>query len=210
MPLTAGALDKIRSFTLGTVNFVELQINATKNGVNAGASETISEGELSRKVHTREPRFYLFKSGGKTYFIFSCPDTAPPQLKMVYSSSKSSVADGTKVSFTHKLEIREPSEVTSDALRGSSTSHGSGSGGASLASAMGGKKPPPGVVGRAGGSWEGSTAPNAKQVTGAKVDSSSPHPIYSLISSGGSPGQSPEQSRSPHRKTIVIPPKGAY
>lgn len=211
LPLSAAAHEKIRQFTSGTLNFVELQVNATKDGVNAGAAEVIAEADLSKRIHTREPRFYLFKSGpSKTVFIFSCPDTAPPQLKMVYSSSKGSVADQTKVQFTKKIEIREPSEVN-DSLR-SSGSYTGGGGSPSLAAAMGVKgKAPPGVVGRAGGSWEGSTAPRAKEVTGIRADSSTPHPVYSLIAGAtGSPPASPGAGRSTNRKTIVIPPKHAY
>jgi len=199
MPLSAGAQDKVRQFSSGSVNFVELVINASKNGIDAGAAETVGESDLSRRVHAREPRFYLYKSGLKSVFIFSCPENAPPQLKMVYSSAKGSVEHGVGVQFGKKIEIRDASELTGDLLRSSGPSASAAA--SPIASAIGGK-PSPGMVGRAGGSWAGSTAPAAKNTTGQKVDSSTPHPIYSLITG--------DAQRNPNRKTVIVPPKSAW
>jgi twinfilin-like protein len=200
MPLSAGAQDKVRQFSSGSVNFVELVINAAKNGIDAGAAENVGESDLPRRIHSREPRFYLYKSGVKSVFIFSCPDNAAPQLKMTYSSAKGSVETGVGVQFGKRIEIRDASELSTDLLRSSGPSRAAAV--SPVASAMTGRSTP-GVVGRAGGSWEGSTAPAAKSTTGQKVDSSTPHPIYSLIT-----GDSPQ--RNPNRKTVIVPPKSAW
>jgi len=243
LPLSAEASAKVSQLNSGSINFLELVVNPAKNGINSGAAETVAEHDLTKRIHTREPRYYVYKAPpSKTIFIFSCPDNAPPQLKMVYSSAKGTVAQSLRIQFTKQIEIREPGDLTVDALRGTASGVGGlkssagvgglhSSGGAGTLHSSGSSQPAkgpsgglhnsggilrtsagsasPGAVGRAAGSWEGSTTPAAKQVTGQRVDTNTPHPIYSLITKG-SPTSSPEPQRNPNRKTVIIPPKSAW
>eukprot|EP01100_Stratorugosa_tubuloviscum_P015766 TRINITY_DN934_c4_g1_i1.p1 TRINITY_DN934_c4_g1~~TRINITY_DN934_c4_g1_i1.p1 ORF type:complete len:380 (+),score=184.64 TRINITY_DN934_c4_g1_i1:169-1308(+) len=206
MALSSSAADLIANFIASQINFVELAIDSTgKRAINGTAGRQVNSlSELATITTKTEPRYYLFKHTGKTYFIYLCPDASPANLRMVYSTTKASVPEngrnlGLLVDF--RLEVRDGSDLTADYLRSAVNPSLAAVSTPAVANTnirgRGGLQP-----GGRGASWQSSETTAAKNVN--KVDT--PHPIYSLINQG----ESNNNTRNPNSKKVVIPPQGAW
>lgn len=86
--------------------------------------------ELQKEINTAEPRFYVYKFGASfgeenrlsplisTVFIYCCPEKSPAKLRMVYSTSKPTVADSiSKLGLSivgKRVRVRKMSSNISD------------------------------------------------------------------------------------------------
>jgi len=221
VPFTDAAKSELGNYKSGASNFVELWLDDAQQNVLASGKSVGSVEEAAKVIVTNQPRFYLYKhAGGKNVFIFSCPDRAPPKLKMGYSSAKAGVAEQlSKEGVTleeKKIEIREGLELTADLLK---DQLGASSGTASPAVAAKASSTPPTAVKTAVAARAASGTIGVIGVKGSPpvagggtVNASStkklnaPHPIYNLMSSQvGASG-----SDNARKKKIVMPPPGAY
>jgi Cofilin/tropomyosin-type actin-binding protein len=227
IPLSDSAKDAVRLLESGSANLLELKINDAKTEVDCASSQTISgNAALQAAISSSEPRFYAYAvprpvpgAAKDVIFVYACPDAAPQNLRMVYSTSKNPVADGITDTCpslhmcAKQLEIREGSELDEDTVREATR----GRGGVSVI-APGPR--PAGFGGYAGGASGGrSTAPDHGGTTntrqniqrvggggagaggGAGGAAGGQHPIYGLLGSN---------STASGRKKIVIPPKHAW
>jgi len=94
--------------------------------IDLESSASILPNELSSSLHVSEPRFYLYShqrshSPGERYnlFIYACPDASHPSTRMVYSTSKPTVAqDLTQLGLqiVKRLEVRGGDDVTEEKI----------------------------------------------------------------------------------------------
>lgn len=68
-------------------------MNNAKNGIDGVAAETVGAGQVASRLHSTEPRFTLYKYQSKAFLLYTCPDKSPQRLRMVYSTTKPSVAE---------------------------------------------------------------------------------------------------------------------
>ena len=182
MPFDASARDKVSSLNGGN-NFVELAINATKNGITGVSAKNVPIHAIKNEINTNEPRYYLIKNGARNIFVYCCPAKSPQQLRMVYSTAKGSVQNEAKnlgFNVTKSGEITEGSELTDGYLNELSSAGGVNAG------RLAPTRAPTG---------DGTVKANRQSVI------ENAHPIYSLMGSPGSQRNS---------KKIVLPPPGAY
>ncbi|KAJ2159176.1 Twinfilin-1 [Coemansia sp. RSA 552] len=112
LPLSAEAKSVLCDFATNVgITVVELQIEANKC-VTSLRSFTSTEDFAPNPT---EPRFYVMRSPGSRAFVYSCPDTSAPRLRMVYSTASSATLDqiqalGCKI--THRLSLFVPKECT--------------------------------------------------------------------------------------------------
>ena len=206
IPFTESAKEAINKFKLGTVNFVTLMISEDQKTITTVTSKTINANELSKEINTTEPRFYIFAFQIKKLFIYVCPEKSPINLRMVYSTTKSHVADqidklGVNLA-KRRLEVADGSELTEQYLREESTS---------VIKSVNPKAPPRGVTSNHDGTVKASSVQYAD----------APHPIYSLINSNDNNNKNNGTATSPNnrailhtggekKKKIVIPPQHAW
>ncbi|KAJ1735927.1 Twinfilin-1 [Coemansia biformis] len=112
LPLSPDAKDALGGFTanVGTT-VVELQVEANKC-VSSARSFASTEDFAP---NASEPRFYVMRTPGSRIFVYSCPESSPPRLRMVYSTASASTLEqiqelGCKV--THRLSLFSPKECT--------------------------------------------------------------------------------------------------
>jgi len=180
MPFDNSANDLVRGIVQGSYNFVELMVNAAKNGITGGSGKNVS-GSYSSVVNTSEPRYYLIKSQGRNVFIYCCPQSSPQKLRMVYSTAKGSALSSVKAlgfNANQTGEISDASEITEAFLRECGGSPHVGQHGPTRASRL---------------PTDGTVKANRQSVI------SNAHPVYSLM--GGNTNRA---------KKIVLPPPGAY
>lgn len=196
IPLAQSAKDLLQSYIRGDVNLVELVISEDKSKVEGASSSTVSPADLSSKLTSKEPRFYVYgynRPGGIpkiNFFIYFCPELSSPKYRMVYSTAKPTLAKEISnfgISLAQKkIEVREPSELTESSLKEESRVSG---------------------INLTGRLQSGSHLDNAPELGGTtkarNLPTAEQHPIYSLMGSGG-------QGNAPGKKKIVIPPKGAW
>jgi twinfilin-like protein len=224
-PLTSeatAALDQLKS---GSVNWVQLSLDASRKNMTSVVAKTASASELPSLIDEKEPQFYLYNaSGNQLVLVYCCPENAPQKNRMVYSTCKASLADALKssagVSIVKKYDIREASEMNSSALNEAlrsassslfkpderssspvtrSSSYGSGSSGAFDHSNFQGNKAVfnrPGLS-HAHSSSDGGSATN-KAAKPAQLKA--PAPLAQAMGLGSNSG----------KKSIVLPPRGAY
>ncbi|KAJ1994426.1 Twinfilin-1 [Coemansia spiralis] len=112
LPLSLQAKDALNEFVSNVgITVVELQLEANKC-VTSPQSFT-STDEFS--PNPSEPRFYVMRTPGSRAFVYSCPESSPPRLRMVYSTTGaptlSQIQDlGCKI--THRLSLFSPKECT--------------------------------------------------------------------------------------------------
>lgn len=194
IPLSDEAKEKIEELKQGKINFIELAINESKDKVKVECSKEISSiSELQKSINTSEPRFYLYAFEQNrlgiskvNVYIYCCPEKSNPKLRMVYSTSKPTLAaqiEKLELELNKKrIEITDATELTEDYLKEETDPR------------------------RMSGNLTGGAAPWSKPsgdgTTKAKnVNSIASHPVYSLMSNQASPGT---------KKKIVVPPRGAY
>jgi twinfilin-like protein len=119
----AGALG---SFHAGKVTTVILGLNSETEVLETIEQGNFSLDDVAGKLDRKEPRYILHNfahqregDGEKVnavLFIYYCPDTAKPKLKMFYSSSKAIIVqifEKHSIELAKKLEASEPSEISS-------------------------------------------------------------------------------------------------
>jgi twinfilin-like protein len=192
LPFSPSAETMVRQIASGSVNFVELAINQAKNGIDGRkATDAGTVSQLQNLVNEHEPRFYLYKYNNSLLFLYCCPDRSPQQLRMVYSTSKSSISQqvvscGANVSKTG--EISDRSELTDQYLRELTQAR-------APSSPMGPSRASP-----ARPSWVKNDNNNDNKAARPTSMVDNAHPVYSLMTSNPSRAG----------KKIVIPPPGAY
>jgi len=190
IPLADSVKDHVNKMKSGIVNLVELCINSTNNAVDVVKSVSVSPSEVGDHLHKLEPRFYLYnyqqiRSPAHTkvnIFIYLCPDASAPQMRMVYSTSKPTVAQditGLGIQFAKRIEIRGGDELA-DFIRNDLSA------------------PRPSQY-----SVAATRSYPEKEKTSSAKAVSAPHPIYSLMTGDTS-------KPAPMKKKIIIPPPGAY
>jgi hypothetical protein len=223
-PFTSEATSALDQLKSGQVNWVQLSLDASRKNMTSVAAKQVQASELTSLVDEKEPQFYLYNSSGSTLvLVYCCPEAAPQKNRMIYSTCKASLAETLKqsgVSVVKKYDIREASEMAPSALNealrsasaslfkpderssspiSKSTSYGSSSSGAFDHSQFSSTKP---VFNRAGlnhahSSSDGGSASNkAAKSSGLK----SPAPLAQALGLGSNSG----------KKSIVLPPRGAY
>jgi len=212
---TMAALTKLKD---GSATYVQLLVDKESQKVNAADVKSVgSLTELQNSIHTSEPRFYVYKQSGTSssfVFIYSCPDKSPPKLRMLYSTSKTSVADqiaafGITLA-SKRIEIREGSDLA-DEFKGElnknpqtiirPTSMPPSSAQALPGMTNRNSRPPPGAAGPA--PTEGSGTVKARNVP--TIGGGKQHPIYTMLGGG-----SQAAGGTTTKKKIVMPPPGAW
>lgn len=123
--LTEGAQTAISGFADGSVQTVWLSLDSETETLSGRAEQKCTPEEIATKFSPREPQYLLFnfhheKQPGQMvatpFFIYYCPDIAPPRLKMFYSACKSMIVkifDSLNVKADKKIEISDSKELTS-------------------------------------------------------------------------------------------------
>ncbi|KAJ2710219.1 Twinfilin-1 [Coemansia spiralis] len=112
LPLSHDATEAIGSFAanVGTT-VVELQAEANKC-VSSPRSFASTEDFTPNAA---EPRFYVMRTPGSRIFVYSCPETSPPRLRMVYSTASASTLEQIQklgCRITHRLSLFSPKDCT--------------------------------------------------------------------------------------------------
>eukprot|EP01089_Gocevia_fonbrunei_P013718 TRINITY_DN3574_c0_g1_i1.p1 TRINITY_DN3574_c0_g1~~TRINITY_DN3574_c0_g1_i1.p1 ORF type:complete len:338 (-),score=79.52 TRINITY_DN3574_c0_g1_i1:62-1075(-) len=125
-PLSQDAQNALSNFGSGSVNFVQLKVDATKETIELANSKNLSSiNDLQGQFAASEPRFTFFKYDhqhegeqfGSNLFVYSCPPSSPVKLKMLYSTVKSVVSGAAEqasieIERSGKIEITELEEFT--------------------------------------------------------------------------------------------------
>jgi twinfilin-like protein len=116
-PMTPNMEKKIQEFKSGAVDWIECEVTKEEKieAVTAVKIGNIQQS-VTKRVDEKNPRFYLVKrcgtaKGDRTYLVFSCPETSPIRLRMVYSTCKASILDQGGIAFDKLLEIRSSDEL---------------------------------------------------------------------------------------------------
>jgi twinfilin-like protein len=116
-PLTSNMENKIKDFKNGVVDWIECEVTKDEK-IECVQSAKIGniEQSVTKRVDEKQPRFYLVKrcgtaKGDRTYLVFSCPETSPIRLRMVYSTCKASILEQGGIAFDKLLEIRSSDEL---------------------------------------------------------------------------------------------------
>ncbi|KAJ2129680.1 hypothetical protein IW136_005770, partial [Coemansia sp. RSA 678] len=112
LPLAASATEALGGFAanVGTT-VVELQIDATKHVTSMRSFASTEEFA----PNATEPRFYVMRTPGSRAFVYSCPETSAPRLRMVYSTASTSTLDQIQklgCRITHRLQLFSLRECT--------------------------------------------------------------------------------------------------
>eukprot|EP01095_Lingulamoeba_sp_RSL-Kostka_P001699 TRINITY_DN1248_c1_g1_i1.p1 TRINITY_DN1248_c1_g1~~TRINITY_DN1248_c1_g1_i1.p1 ORF type:complete len:384 (+),score=122.74 TRINITY_DN1248_c1_g1_i1:38-1189(+) len=204
------AKDLISQFKSGSGNLVELKINDSKDGINGVGISTATANNLSSKLTTNEPRFYLYKhTNQKTLSLYVCPPNSPPKLRMVYSTTKPSVQKQIKtlgVTIDKTKEISEAADCNAayltDCFKSSYvSSYSNNNNRRNVVSSYSSYGPPKNFNSQP--EW----ARNVQEKKSLKNSSqrnsiAGAHPVYSLMSPNGG------QKRT--TKKIILPPRHAY
>jgi len=111
--------EAIGEFTSGAVDWVSCKVEKDEK---IYLVEKTKIGDISKslapKVDVKEPRFYLIRRmgtavGDQTYLVFSCPESSPIKLRMVYATCKAALLELASIGgVKYKLlEIRSPEEL---------------------------------------------------------------------------------------------------
>ena len=73
---------------------------------------------VSARMPADEPRFVaMTKDDGSPAFVLWCPDSAPPRLRMMYSTAKATLLELTEargIKFATSLQAHSPSDLADD------------------------------------------------------------------------------------------------
>lgn len=232
-PLTDEANAALDQLKAGSVNWVQLSLDASRKNMTAVCAKQVNGSELTSLIDEKEPQFYVYNHNGSTMvLVYCCPEGAPQKNRMVYSTCKASFADTLKqsgVSVVKKYDIREASEMTvsqlTEALRSASASMfkpedrpaGAGAGRATKSASYGSNST---------GAFDHSLFQSNKPVF-QRSGLSSPHTSSSSDDGSGSANNRSTKAaslKSPAplaqamglggsngpKKNIVLPPRGAY
>jgi twinfilin-like protein len=127
-PMATAAVDKLRLLNSGSISYVQLAVDPSKETIELDQTDASGSLENARNLlSTKEPRFGLFRFShqrdGNTLspivFVYSSSDNAPIKLKMLYSTVKAVAnesAENVGLKIDKKIEISEPSEFTEQLL----------------------------------------------------------------------------------------------
>jgi len=126
-------LSALDDFAAGTVNYVQMSIDAEKEQIILNTSSNHDVSDLPNFVPHDEPRYHVFRwvhshqdsDFNTVVYCFSCPDgssgtvASPIKLRMLYASSKANVTalfDQRNIEVNLKLEICKADEFSEDEL----------------------------------------------------------------------------------------------
>eukprot|EP01117_Protostelium_nocturnum_P004868 TRINITY_DN1763_c0_g1_i1.p1 TRINITY_DN1763_c0_g1~~TRINITY_DN1763_c0_g1_i1.p1 ORF type:complete len:337 (-),score=122.72 TRINITY_DN1763_c0_g1_i1:142-1152(-) len=132
-PVETSAMDAIRAFLSGSVNYIQVAIDCQNEKIIADHSGIVDVNSIQNEIPKNEPRFHFFayehQHEGQTItsnvFVFSCPDgskgtkSAPVRMRMLYSASKANVGEllvaaGGKIDA--RFEVNAPEDFIEDDL----------------------------------------------------------------------------------------------
>lgn len=115
------AADALNNLVSQSVNFVSLAIDMSTEKIILDKSEASQTGDdLASLISDSEPRFSVFvfdhsnKDGAEakaTFFIYTCPDKSKIKERMIYSTTKSTVADALKALGIENLKAIETTDI---------------------------------------------------------------------------------------------------
>jgi len=126
-PLSAAAKSALSNFSSSN-NFVQLSVDPVRETIELVKNKSINSiDSLVREFEQNEPRFTFYKyehshegeSFDSTLFIYSCPNSSPIKLKMLYSTVKSVVAGaaeeaGITIERSGKVEVTDIEDFSVD------------------------------------------------------------------------------------------------
>lgn len=129
-PPTADAMDKLLLFKEGSINYLQLELDISKEVFRVSDSGSIRADELPSKIPEDHGRFHLFnfrhqfkeENLESTIFVYSMPGYgAPIKERMMYSSSKNPFLEGVLIgqvglAIAKKLEVDSGSEVAQEVI----------------------------------------------------------------------------------------------
>jgi len=129
-PPTPDAMDKLMMFKSGSINYLQLELDISKEVFQVSDHGSIQAEEFPSKVPEDHGRFHLFnfrhefkgENLESIVFVYSMPGYgAPIKERMMYSSSKNPLVDGVLlgqvgISIAKRLEVDSGNEVTRDAI----------------------------------------------------------------------------------------------
>lgn len=129
-PPTADAMDKLLLFKEGSINYVQLELDISKEVFRVSDHGSIHDEELQTKIPEDHGRFHLYnfrhqfkeENIESIVFVYSMPGYgAPIKERMMYSSSKNPLLDGVLVgqvglAIAKRLEVDSGNEVTKNAI----------------------------------------------------------------------------------------------
>ncbi|KAJ2612089.1 Twinfilin-1 [Coemansia sp. RSA 1365] len=112
LPLSTAAKAALSDFAANVgITVVELEVEAN-TCVTSPRSFTSTEEFEPNAI---EPRFYIMRTPGSRIFVYSCPETSPPRLRMIYSTaSAETLAQIQELGYriTHRLSLFSPRDCT--------------------------------------------------------------------------------------------------
>jgi len=104
----------------GATSMVIFNLEQSSEELQVAKSTQIDWKELVAELPAREPRYALLRyehqhedNAATSYvFVYYCPDSAAPKLKMFYSSCKSMVVKLCGVHVSKQIEISAPNEIS--------------------------------------------------------------------------------------------------
>ncbi|KAJ1800746.1 hypothetical protein LPJ59_000848 [Coemansia sp. RSA 2399] len=112
LPLSPQAEAALSEFLSNVgITVVELQVEANKC-VTSMRSFTSMEEFVP---NPSEPRFYIMRTPGSRAFVYSCPESSQPRMRMAYSTTGASTLaqiQGLGCRITHRLSLFTPKECT--------------------------------------------------------------------------------------------------
>jgi twinfilin-like protein len=128
-PVDQDVLDCLQDFKAGNINYVQLDIDLTKERIILSDAASESIGGVGKHFPNNFPRFHYYRWDhdhegqqiSSTIFVYSCPDgshgtqSAPVKHRMLFSSSKANAAailEGQGITIDCKLELNAGVEFT--------------------------------------------------------------------------------------------------
>lgn len=115
------AIEALNNVVSCNANFASLAIDMRTERIVLDKSEALESGDgLAARISDSEPRFTVFvfahsnkdgEEANATFFIYSCPDSSKIKEKMVYSTTKSTVADALKALGIENAKAIETTDV---------------------------------------------------------------------------------------------------
>ncbi|KJE93315.1 twinfilin-1 [Capsaspora owczarzaki ATCC 30864] len=124
-PVSDAGLAKLRALQDGSVSYVQLSIDISRETIELASAENIQASQIASRIPGDQPRYHFFRfthqhEGQRLepiVFIYSCPGYACKiKERMLYSSGKnpilSVVEDDLGITVDKKLEVSDAAEVT--------------------------------------------------------------------------------------------------
>ncbi|KAJ2084238.1 hypothetical protein H4R24_000180 [Coemansia sp. RSA 988] len=112
LPLSKEAKWALRDFAANVgITVVEMEVEANTS-VTSQRSFTSTEEFVPNAT---EPRFYIMRTPGSRIFVYSCPESSPPRLRMIYSTASAATLaqiQGLGYRITHRLSLFSPRDCT--------------------------------------------------------------------------------------------------